>query len=150
MNIVEAKTETYALFYENLKNEAPAIFGYVPPVRWEGVETETAPDPSKPYCKVHMEEIVSNQRAFIHCPDNTGGRLFASEGIAEFIIFLPMRLSNAFTKGEQLWANLRKAFRKPRSNSVLWFENAVIHKRPPMDERFKIILTVEFFYTEDE
>lgn len=150
MNYVEAKDEAYSVFFEALKVASPGIIGYVPEVRWDDLEEPSKPEIDKYHIRTNFEEIVSPQSAFVQCLDANAKRLYASEGIATFVINAPSSPPDSKRNSELLGKELRKAFRAPRMNSDLWFRNPKLSSSYKMDHFLRTMLIVEYYHTEVE
>lgn len=149
MTYLEARDETFEVFHDALTSLAVGIIGYVPEVRWDGIEYPSKPDIKKYYVKTYFEEIESSQRAFTQCVSGSpSGKLFASTGMAMFSVHGPSFESNSKRKSEELGQALRKVFRLPRPNSDLWFRNAKLANPYLMDNFFRSDLYIEFYFTE--
>lgn len=143
-----AKDETYGVFLTELQLSAGAIVGYVPEVRWHGVEEQGKPDKAKFYIRANFETMDSKQMAFADCSEPGSTRIWQSEGLATFSIYSPKIVADADRKADLLAEELRNAFRAPRLNSEVWFRNQRIHPTYPEDQFQRTTLTVEFYFTE--
>lgn len=149
MTYLEAKDETFGVFYDALTTLSVGIIGYIPEVRWSRIEKSSKPEVNKYYIRPAFDEIASEQRAFTQCETGApSGKLFSSEGIATFTINGPSFESDSERKLEELGQELRKVFRLPRPNSNLWFRNAKLVNPYVMDNFFRTVLNIEFYFTE--
>jgi hypothetical protein len=151
MDYLQAKSETYGAFYNALVSLATPIMGYIPEVRWSGIEVASKPQVDKYYITASFQELESEQRAFTQCePSSPSGKLFISLGLATFTIHGPSFQANAKEKSEELAKALRKQLRLPRPDSDLWLRNPKIGDTYQMDNFLRTVITVEFHYTEVE
>lgn len=150
MNYLEAKDETYKVFYEAFKIVSAEVLGYEGKIYWDGIEDAGEPEKDKHHIRTSFTEITSPQKSFVQCDGESSKRLYATEGVASFTVYSPSYQANAKRKAELIVKALRKAFRAPRVSSLPWFRAPRISDMYPFENFLRTNLVVEFYYTEVE
>ncbi len=125
---------------------ASALVGYVPEVRWQGVEKAATPDKDKYWCRVSTQNVLDQQTTLQTAVAPTSGRRYTSTGLVFVQLFCPMSDSRSTERGRLLAELARSAYRGVATAGGVWFRNARINELPP-DEgfyRFNIIADYEF------
>ena len=141
----QALADIFGLFNTTWTANTTAIVGYVPPVRWPGIEEPTTPDRSKFWARVSQKTVSETQAAF---RNGNHGQRFENRGICYVQIFCPVSESGAISKGRKLAEVARGAFRAKQSPNGVWFRNAKITEMPTEQDWFAFTVRVDYIYDE--
>ncbi|WZB35692.1 tail terminator [Enterobacteria phage FtMidnight] len=145
----KASDEINALFFAAWKDKAPAIVGYVPEVRWFGVEDSDLPDGSKFWARVSKQTVMEEQTSLSTCVGEPGKRRYTASGLVFVQLFCPKSVDKACELGERLAVVARNAFRGKTTPGKIWFRNVRINEIPPESLYFRFNIVAEFEYTEN-
>jgi hypothetical protein len=137
----EARNEINGAFLERWNAETAVIVGYVPEVRWQGVQERGLPDGSKFWVRVSAQSVQESQTTFAE----VGKQRFTGTGLVFVQLFCPKSDSQCYDKGLKLAEVAKSAFRGKSANGV-WFRNTTIRELPQEEvfERFNVIAEFEF------
>jgi hypothetical protein len=145
MTYEEAIDDIFKTFKTAWDTSSASIVGYIPEVRWPGVEEPEVPDRSKYWVRISQQTIADEQKSF----RNGTCRSFETAGLVFVQLFLPRSDSKSMQLGKKL-ANLsRNAFRKRSVNGGVWFRNSRIVEIPPEDAFFRLNVVAEYEYNEN-
>jgi hypothetical protein len=108
-----------------------AIVGYIPIVRWPGVEEPNALPSDKFWARISLQTVSDGQTSF---RDGVNGKRYTANGLIFVQNFAPMSVSDAAAKLRALATISRDAFRKPAS--TVWFRNARMKDEMVADGKF--------------
>jgi hypothetical protein len=131
----------FAQFYADWKDGTPAIVGYVPETRWQGVRYAALPAGDQYWCRV-SEQTVLETRAAI------GNQFFESSGLVFVQIFAPMTDPKGFENARALAELAKNAFRK--QNALVRFQNARNTPLPSEDGFYRYNVVTEYDYKESK
>lgn len=141
----EAVDQIFALFKTALNSNASAVVGYVPEIRWQGVEKPGTPDPSKYWCRVSQITVDEDQATL---SDDNGKRRYTSYGLVFVQLFCPKSDVEAMAKGRSLAMIARNAFRGKTTSGRVWFRNARIKELDPDSDSIRFNIVSDYEYDE--
>ncbi len=139
----QAKDQIFKLFYDAWKANTTAIVGYVPEVRWVGVEKPERPDASKYWVRVSKQVVGEEQTTL---SDGVTKR-FTAYGIVFVQLFCPKSEAKETKHGEKLAVVARNAFRGKTTPGKVVFRNARINDGlAPEEQYYRFNIVAEFEY----
>lgn len=139
-----ALDEMFALFRDAWNTGATAIVGYVPEVRWPGVEEPDKPETKKYWARVSTQTVLERQATFRNGDD----KRYTTDGLLFVQIFCPMSDARAMERGRNLAVLARNAFRGEETSSSVWFRNARINELSPDGKAYRFNVVTEYEYDE--
>ena len=121
------------------------IVGYVPDVRWQGVEEPSLPDGSKFWARVSIQTVFEEQTSLA---GNESKKRYTSSGLVFVQIFCPKSNAQANEFGKKLSEVARNAFRGKSTAGAVWFRNVRINELSPEDLFYRFNVVAEFEYDE--
>lgn len=140
----QAIDEMYGLFNAAWTAGAPAIVGYLPEVRWSGVEKEGAPETKKYWCRVSSQTVIERQITFRNGTD----KRYQTDGLLFVQIFAPMSDAKSMENLRSLAVVARNAFRGKTTSSMIWFRNVRINEFGPDSKAYRCNVVAEYQYDE--
>jgi hypothetical protein len=122
--------------------QANPIFGYIPELRFQGVELPTKPAADKVWGRVSQQIIEDKQSSLAN---KNGQRLYHAKGLLFIQIFVP-RTNPDSSLGRRFAQLVREAFRTESQDGQIWFTNQRILELPPTSENYPITVSVHFEY----
>jgi hypothetical protein len=118
-----ARKELFALVDSIWQAQTNAIIGYIPEVRWQGMQESAIPASSKFWMRVSTKGVSNRQRGF-SMPDNGQSHaIFDNIGFITLQIFAPMTSPTGYAKGELLSAKGQCMFMATETGGAIWFRN---------------------------
>jgi len=142
---VEAIDQIFSLFNSAWVANSSAIAGYVPEVRWPGVEETGTPDASKFWARVSQQTVLEEQATL---SDNNGKRRYTADGLIFVQLFCPKSDVEAMDKGRKLAVIARNSFRGKTTSGKVWFRNARINELAPEESAYRFNVVAEYEYDE--
>lgn len=139
--------EMFAAFRTVWNAGSAAIAGYVPEVRWPGVEKDDKPPTEKYWVRVSQQTVAENQ-ATVNADTVNGKRRFTGLGLIFIQIFAPMSKSDGYDKGRQLSVLAKSAFRGQDTPGGVIFRNARINELAPDGKAYRFNVVSEYEYDE--
>ena len=138
--------EINALFFASWKAGSSAIVGYIPEIRWQGIQYRDIPDGSKFWCRFSKQTVSEPQATLSNCVTSPGNKRYNNYGLVFIQIFCPKSNAKSFELGKQLAVLARNAFRGKSTDSSIWFRNVRIKELNPEElyERFNVVAEYEF------
>lgn len=142
----EAADEMLALFKAAWEAGSGAIAGYIPEVRWPGVEKTAKPDSSKFWVRVSLQGIKEGQATLSNCVGLNFKKRYEAKGLIFVQLFCPKSLETAVNKGRFLATVARNAFRGKTTAGGVIFRHARFSELPQEElfHRFNIVAEYEF------
>jgi len=140
-----ARDEILGLFRTHWNAQTPALNAGQPiRVEWPGVDSQSAPDPDKPYARITVRHATSRQLTLAP----PGQRRFLRPGLVTIQTFAPVSAGGGLSLAEKLGIIARDAFEGRGTASGIWFRNARIQEigRTGAWQQFNTV--VEFQYDE--
>ena len=145
MTYEQAIADMFGLFNASWQAGTTAIVGYVPEVRWPGIEVQTTPDLSKFWARVSQKTSFETQSAL---RNGDAGQRYTNNGTIYVQIFCPVSEVGSITKGRKLGELARNAFRGKHSINGVWFRNARILEMPTERDWFAFTVQTDYIYDE--
>jgi len=142
---ISAVDQMFALFNAAFSASAPAIVGYMPDVRWQGIDEGTTPDASKFWCRVSQQTVIEEQSTIA---DENGKRRYTADGLLFVQLFCPISDVEAMEKGRKLAVIARNAFRGKATSGKVWFRNVRINELPKEESAYRFNVVAEYEYDE--
>lgn len=124
--------------------QTTAIVGYVPEIRWPGVEEPDKPELKKFWARVSTQTVLERQATFRNGTD----KRYTTDGLLFVQLFCPMSDKQAMDKGRRLAVVARNAFRGVETSSSIWFRNARINELSPDGKAYRFNIVTEYEYDE--
>jgi hypothetical protein len=124
-----------------LNSGSAAIVGYVPEVRWQGVEKDEKPPVDKFWLRVTQQTVDEGQSTL---RDGTNGKRYTNTGLIFCQLFCPMSDAKCMEKGRALGVLLRNAF--TAAQTEIMFTHARINELTPEGkaQRFNVVSDYEY------
>lgn len=145
MTYETALDDIFGLFNAKWQAGTTTIVGYVPEVRWSGIEQPATPDRSKFWARVSQKTSNETQSTL---RNGTAGQRYTNNGTAYIQIFCPVSEVGAITKGRKLAELARDAYRGKQSVNGVWFRNAHILEMPTEQDWFAFTVRADYIYDE--
>lgn len=142
----EAIDEIFGIFNAAWFGDSAAVVGYVPEVRWPGVEEPEKPELSKFWARVSQQTVIEGQSSL---RNGDGGQRYTTDGLVFVQIFCPKSDSLGMTNGRKLAIIARNAFRGNATSGQVWFRNARINELPPEENWYRFNVVAEYEYDEN-
>lgn len=142
----QVNDEINALFLAAWNAGSAAIAGYVPEIRWQGVQYRDLPDGSKFWVRLSKQTVFEEQATLSTCEGVPGKRKYTASGLVFVQIFCPKSNTQAFELGQKLAKLARNAFRGKSTPGKVWFRNTRINELTPEElyERFNVVTEFEY------
>lgn len=140
----QAIDEMYGLFNTAWAAGAPTIVGYLPEIRWQGVEKEGSPETKKYWCRVSSQSVLERQITFRNGTD----KRYQTDGLLFVQVFAPMSDAKAMENLRALAVVARNAFRGKTTSSMIWFRNVRINELGPDNKAYRCNVVAEYQYDE--
>lgn len=142
----EVNDEVNALFLSAWNAGSAAIVGYIPEIRWQGVQYRDLPDGSKFWARLHKETVIEEQASLSTCEGLPGQKKYTASGLVFVQLFCPKSETRAFDLGQKLAKLTRNAFRGKSTPGKIWFRNVRINEIGPeqLYERFNVVTEFEY------
>lgn len=142
----EAIDEMFDAFNVAWLANSAAVAGYVPEVRWPGVEEPEKPDASVYWARVSQQTVDEGQSTL---RNGDAGQRYTTDGLIFVQVFAPKSDSEAMTILRRLAIIGRNAFRGHTTSGKVWFRNARINELPPEDKYYRLNVVAEYEYDEN-
>lgn len=140
-----AVSEMFERFYSVWQAGTTAIVGYVPEVRWQGVENGQAPGYDKFWVRVSQQTVLEQQSTL---RNPTCGQRFRTDGLLFIQLFCPKSDPSAMEFGRKLATLARNAFRGYTTASGVWFRNPRVSELESEERWVRLNVTVNYQYDE--
>jgi hypothetical protein len=140
----QAIDEMFAMFSTAWNAQSMAIVGYVPAIRWPGVEEPEKPDLTKFWARVSQQTVIERQITFRNGVD----KRYETSGLLFVQIFAPMSDPQAMAKLRALAVVARNTFRGKASASLIWFRNCRINELAPDGKAYRLNVVSDYQYDE--
>ncbi|QBZ71726.1 minor tail protein [Pseudomonas phage KP1] len=144
----EVDDEINTLFKTAWDLNSSAVAGYIPEVRWQGLETTELPDGSKFWCRVSKQTLEEEQATLSNCEGAPGKKKYTADGLIFVQLFCPKSNSRSFQLGQKLAKIARNAFRGKSTPGGVWFRNVRINELDPENLYHRFNVIAEFEYDE--
>lgn len=130
------------------KAGAAAIVGYLPEVRWQGIENPDPPDASKYWARVSQQGVDRHQASLSNNVNGPDKRRFNSAGLIFVQIFAPRSDELGFQRGQGLAVIARDALSRHTADGEVWFRYARVNELPPEEQWHRFNVVAEYEYDE--
>lgn len=145
-NYEAAIDEMFAQFRIPWEANSAAVAGYVPEVRWPGVEEIDPPDASKYWARVSQQTVDEQQTTL---RNGEFAKRYTADGLVFVQIFCPKSDAESMTTGRRLATIARNAFRGQSTSGNVWFRNARIKELEPEAKFYRFNVVTEYEYDEE-
>ncbi len=120
----QARKEMFALVNTCWQAGAGAIVGYVPEIRWQGIEEAALPGADKFWMRAGTTNVTTRQSGH-QMPDAPLGSpvVYDTYGFITLQIFAPMKGRGTWSKGELLSELGQRMFMASETGGGVWFRN---------------------------
>lgn len=124
----QARKEMFALVNSAWQAGATAIVGYVPEIRYQGVELPALPGTDKFWARASTDNVTTRQAS--HKADEPGVSdvVYETLGFITLQIFAPMKSADSWEKGELLSELGQRMFMASETAGGVWFRNPRIRQ----------------------
>lgn len=124
-----ARKQMFALVDQCWKAKAEAVYGYLPEIRWQGVEEGKLPGADKFWMRVGTETVSTRQSGH-QLPEGPEGSpvVYDTYGFITLQMFAPMKGKDAWAKGELLSELGQRMFMASETGGGVWFRNPRIRE----------------------
>lgn len=140
-----AISEIYSLFISEWNSKTTALVGYIPEIRFYGVDAGTLPDESKFWIRISTQEVLSEQLTLSENVVSNGSRHYETTGLVFVQIFAPKR-ADSIVKIRKLAQLAKEVFRK-RTNNVIFY-NSSIKEAPSENGALRFNVNAEYVFGE--
>lgn len=146
----QAEGDMKSLVWLTINNGAAALVGYVPEVRWPGVEKPVLPANDKYWFRVSFQTVGPGGKEGVGSTDSgDGSGMYETSGLIFIQCFGPM------SGASQVWANLKlladlalNSVRGKHTTNGVWMRNERINPLQPDGKFQRINVVAEFTFTE--
>jgi len=140
----EAIDQIFSIFRTAWNAKSAAIVGYIPEVRWPGVEEPDTPNTDKFWVRVSQQTVKEGQSTL----RNDGCTRYTTDGLLFIQLFCPKSDSKSMEKGRKLAMLARDAYRGNSTDGKVWFRDARIKELPPEKDWYRFNIIAEYEYDE--
>jgi len=140
----EAIDQIFGIFRAAWFTNSEAIVGYVPELRWWGVEEPNEPNTSVFWARVSQQTVTEEQSTL----QNGECIRYETEGLVFVQLFCPKSDAKSIEKGRKLAMLARDAYRGNSTDGNVWFRDARIKELDPEKDWFRFNVVAEYTYDE--
>ena len=141
----EAVDEIFGIFKTAWDAGSSAIAGYIPEIRWQGVEQPGKPGNDKFWVRVSQQTVTDAQSTL---RNGSCGQRYTITGLVFVQLFCPKSDSESMDKGRRLSVVTRDSFRGNSTSGKVWFRNARIIELEPERDFRRFNVSAEYKYDE--
>jgi len=145
-----ARNEILTVFNDivtDLVNGPNSVLGYVPEIRWTGIEETSKTNHAKTWLRPYLE-IIDQPQTCLNGGINGSGKTFTTYGLAFFQVFSTKKDNKGIENGLKISIIIRDAFRGAVTPGKIWFTNAKIKQMEPEAHYFRYNVIAEYQYDE--
>lgn len=142
----QAVDEIFKVFRDTWNAEASAIVGYLPEIRYQGVEEPSKLPIDKYWARVSQQTVSDSQSTL---RNGTCGQRYRTNGLVFIQLFCPKSDSLGMTTGRKLATVVRNGYRGVKTSGGVWFSNVRINELPPEDNWYRLNVVAEYEYDEE-
>lgn len=144
-----ARKAMFALFKTAWDSGSVVIAGYIPEVRYQGVEKIEKPPSNKHWARISTQTVMETQASLSNDVFEAGKKRFECSGLIFVQLFAPKSIAASFDELTKLAQVARDAFRgKKTANNEVWFRNSRINELGPEELFYRINVVSEFEFCE--
>lgn len=140
-----AVDEMFGMFKDVWEAESAAICGYVPEIRWQGVEEPEKPATDLFFARVSQQTAGEDQTTI---RDGANGQRYTNRGLLFIQILAPRSESDSMEKLRQLSQMVKNTFKGHTSSSDIWFRRGQIREMPTDNYFYNFNVVTEYRYDE--
>lgn len=141
----EAVDEIFTLINTAWLANTAAIVGYVPEMRWPGVEEPDKPDYSKHFARSSQQTVTEEQSTL---KDGEGSQRYTASGLVFIQIFCPKSEGKTMANGRKLAIVGRDSLRGKKTTGGVWFRKVRIRELEPETKWYRFNVIAEYEYDE--
>jgi hypothetical protein len=142
---IPAIDSVFSLFKTAIDAGSTAIIGYVPEIRWPGIESSDKPDETKFWLRISNQSVYEEQTALA---GNDGLKRFTNNGLIFVQLFAPKTSSKNFVLLKQLAFLVKTAFMSKRTSEGVILRNARLNELSDEAGFHRCNVVVEYEYDE--
>lgn len=123
-----ARKELFALVDSDWQSKSGAIAGYIPEVRYQGVEEGDLPGADKFWMRASTQTVTTTQRGHRMPEAGVSQPVYDNFGFITLQIFAPMKSVDSYAKGELLAELGQCMFMASETGGAIWFRNPRIRE----------------------
>lgn len=125
----EARKQMFQLVSTCWNANTTSIVGYIPEIRWQGVEEAAVPGASKFWMRARTTPVTTRQGGH-RLPEGPNGSpvVYDTYGFITLQIFAPMKGRESWSKGELLSELGQRMFMASETGGAVWFRNPRIRE----------------------
>lgn len=123
-----ARKEMFALVDAAWAAGATAIAGYVPDIRFQGVEEAALPGADKFWARCSTNNVTTNQVGHAMPEAGVSDVVYRTVGFITLQVFAPMKGADSYAKGELLSSLGQRMFMASETGGAVWFRNPRIRE----------------------
>lgn len=124
----DARKEMFALVAAEWAAKSSAVVGYVPEVRYQGIEIGALPGANKHWMRVSTQTVTTQQRGHRMPEAGVSEPVYDNIGFITLQIFSPMASRDSYAKGELLAELGQCMFMASETGGSIWFRNPRIRE----------------------
>jgi len=141
----QAIDDIFGMFVPVWNAESAAVVGYVPEIRYQGVEEKEELPTGKYWCRLSQMSEDEGQATL----RNGDCQRYTTDGLLFVQLFCPKKDAEAMTLGRRLSVIARSAYRGKKSPNGVWFRNVRIKELAPESKWIKFNIIAEYEYDEN-
>lgn len=124
----EARKQMFALVADTWAAKSEPIVGYLPEIRYQGLEEAELPGADKFWMRASTQTVTTRQSG--HRMPEVGGSpvVFTNFGFITLQVFAPMKARSSWAKGELLSELGQCMFMASETGGSVWFRNPRIRE----------------------
>lgn len=123
-----ARKQIFTVVHTIWQDRAGAIAGYIPEIRWQGVEEGALPGTDKFWMRVSTNNVTTNQVGHRTVEPGVSDVVYRTVGFIVLQIFAPMKGADSYAKGELLSELGQAMFMARETPGSVWFRNPRIRE----------------------
>lgn len=125
----EARKELFAKVDECWTAHSSDVVGYVPEIRWQGIEEGALPGASKFWMRAQTTTVTTRQSGHMSTDEpDASPVVFTNYGFITLQLFAPMKSKDSWSKGELLSELGQRMFMASETAGGIWFRNPRIRE----------------------
>jgi len=123
-----ARKELFQLVYGVWINKSAAIIGYIPEIRYQGLEKAGLPGADKYWMRASTNTVATQQRGHTVPQEGISKAVYDNFGFITLQVFAPMKSTDSYAKGELLAELGQCMFMASETSGSIWFRNPRIRE----------------------
>lgn len=143
---IAAYDQMHQMFTQGVNAGASAILGYVPEMRFLGVQKRENPPTDKFWIRFTVVSLTTPQSGVGVNSSQTGSRKYTDYGYLMAEVFCPKSSPTAWRQGQLLATMIRDLFRGTETEGCVWFRNPRINPIDPVDNFYRLHVIADYEY----